>query len=283
MATGSDDQNDNHQQGCCNVWFTNIVSLCSFGSSEGKNDDGDHDHNHVITDRIEEIRRPLIPNQSTVEKFWRMTAIDRIESEETKHEHVDVDDHDQIQFHQSENERAFRLAARLSRLMADFLFLIRDEERVIIQVFGRFKATLEPKSRERQNLVVVNRVLALLETGEEELRKRTNSKRRKNFDRNEHFFDRLIDRFCEQVLKLEAFMTSKSVSELLMLTEAVLDNMVGILDQCTVELDSIEQEIAREYEKVSRTESYDDCDQILRKEMVLTVEELWSGIKSIQI
>ena len=185
MATGSDDQNDNHQQGCCNVWFTNIISLCSFGSSEVKNDDGDHDHDQVI-------RCPLIQNQSTVGMFWRMTEIDPIESEESKHEQVDVDDH--------KYKRAVRLAARLSRLMANFLFLIRDEEGVIIEVFARFKAILEPKWRERQNLMVVNRVLDLLETGEEELRKRTNSKRRNNFDRNEHFFDHLVDRFCERTL-----------------------------------------------------------------------------------
>ncbi|PON80833.1 hypothetical protein TorRG33x02_233290 [Trema orientale] len=250
MATTESDENDNHHllhhhQGCCKIWFEKMVSFCSTnsGSSDEENDDG-----HVTTDQTEDtiIRRPLIRNDRV-----HTTPFDQTETKETEPEPLD-DRHTEC-FHQDrDQDRAVRLAARISRLMVDLVFLISDERGVI--------------------------------EGEEELRKRrstsTSKPRRRRRRRsvncywNERFVDRLVCRFCEQILKLEGFFESRLfVSGLLTFDQNMTTG--SILDQCAAELDSIEREIAREM--IRSTD--DDRDQILKEELVLKVEELWSGVE----
>ncbi|PON59795.1 hypothetical protein PanWU01x14_156900 [Parasponia andersonii] len=247
MATTESDENDNHhhhhhQAGCCKIWFEKMVSFCSTnsGSSDAENDDG-----HVTTDQTEDaVRRPLIRNDRV-----HTTPFDQTETKETEPEPLDDDHHIEYFHHDQDQDRAVRLVARISRLMVDLVFLISDERGVI--------------------------------EGEEELRKRrstsTSNPRRRSVNCywNQRFVDRLVGRFCEQILKLEGFFESRLfvTSELLTFDQ----NMIGIiLHQCAAELDSIEREMA--CEMIRSTD--DDRDQILKKELlVLKVEELWSGVE----
>ncbi|PON84980.1 hypothetical protein TorRG33x02_192320 [Trema orientale] len=255
MATTESNGNDD-RQGCCTLWLQKMVSLCSFSSSEsGQNDDNDH----VSTDQTEEA-----------------------ESEE-----YDGYYYDHIEVHRLDKARALQLAARTSLLLVDFLFLI-SERGGVVRVLGRFAAALESKSREQENLEVVTKTLALLETAERELRNRRTdqSGKLKGALTPDHgdeslVVEGLVDEFCEQILRLEAFlMMRQCAAESLTSTECVLEEMIGILDQCEAGVDAIEREIACECAKTTNADDHEsDDDQILKREMVLKAKEIWCVVE----
>ncbi|PON33791.1 hypothetical protein PanWU01x14_349730 [Parasponia andersonii] len=253
MATTESNGNDD-RQGCCTLWLQKMVSLCSLGSSESGQNDDDDDNDHVSTDQTEEY-----------DGYY----------------------YDHIEVHRLDKARALQLAARTSRLLVDFLFLI-SEQGGVVKVLGQFAAALESESREQENLEVVTKMLALLETAEKELRNTMTDQSRElkavltpDHGDESLVFDGLVDKFCEQIPRLEAFLMRQCAAESLMSTECVLEEMIGILDQCEAGLDAIEREIACEYAKTTTNpdDHESDYDQILKRDMVLKAKEIWCVVE----
>ena len=71
------------------------------------------------------------------------------------------------------------LGVRLSYLLVDFLFTMSHEEEELMQMFQHLRAKLEPRIQGGR-LFVVDRIFALLELGEKDLRDRTKHKKLKN-------------------------------------------------------------------------------------------------------
>ena len=166
--------------------------------------------------------------------------------------------------------RVAHLGARLSLLLVDFFFIVSDGEEEMIEIFRSLIALLEPKIRGRR-LVVVDRIFALLETAEKEVRDRAKLNKLKskaNVKRPVRSKNpEIIYGFYAQILFLEEILSA-------VLTRPVwCEGLIRDFSLCEKELDAIGKEIDH-----LRLYGNDDHSH-LRETMETKVRELWIGFE----